>query len=212
MQLFRDYLTLFNLKLTDISNKDVFDIGVWTGGTSLLLVALDNKVVAIEEVVKYARTVQYLVKSFGIQDKLEVYAKSLFECNVRNISMFGLFDLVHLSGVIYHLTDPVVALRIAFNSLKPKGRCLIESAYIKSGRPICLYEGCSRFHGGTKGNLDRGGWNWFKPSPSALRLMMENVGFENVRIKVRARRLFATGIKRRHKDMVRAGLSRPNIR
>lgn len=207
VRLFYDYLTLFDLNLADISHKNVFDVGVWTGGTSLLLAALGNRVMAIEEVVKYAKAAQYLAKSFGIQDKLKVVAKSLYECDFHNH-----FDLVHLSGVVYHLTDPIVGLRIAFNSLKLKGKCLVESACVKSDKSLCLYEGCSRFHGGTKKNLSRGGWNWFKPSPSALKLMMENVGFENVRTKTRAHRLFAIGNKRRRKDIVRAGLSRPNIK
>ena len=38
----------------------VLDIGAWTGGISLLLAAMGAKVVALEEVVKYSNTVNYL--------------------------------------------------------------------------------------------------------------------------------------------------------
>lgn len=210
IRLFCNYLSCFDLGLSDIQGKDIFDIGCWTGGTSLLLIALGNRVTAIEEVKKYAYTVKYLANAFGIQRDLIVEAKSLFDCN--DDSYYARFDVVHFSGVIYHLTDPIIGLRIVFNSLRPGGICLVESAGIDSDDLICRCEGCSSYHMGTQENLDRGGWNWFIPSKPTLKLVMENVGFKNVETKFIDGRLYAVGIKKQWEDIVRAGLSIPNIR
>jgi SAM-dependent methyltransferase len=210
IKLFCNYLRNFSLKVEDIQGKDIFDIGCWTGGTSLLFVALGNRVTAIEEVKKYANVLEYLVNAFGVQKNIAVEAKSLFDCN--NNAYYDKFDIAHFSGVIYHLTDPVMGLRIVFNSLRPNGICLVESLGIHSDDLICRYEGCSFYHIGTEDDLGRGGWNWFIPSKSTLKLMMENVGFEDVEVKFIDERLYATGIKRKQEDMTRAGLSIPMIR
>lgn len=60
---------------------------------------------------------KYLVNAFRIQRDLIVEAKSLFDCNDN--SYYARFDVIHFSGVIYHLTDPIIRLRMVFNSLRP---------------------------------------------------------------------------------------------
>ena len=50
------FCRLFPVSPELFDRKDVLDVGCWTGGTSLLLVALGSRVVALEEVRKYAAT------------------------------------------------------------------------------------------------------------------------------------------------------------
>jgi SAM-dependent methyltransferase len=210
IKLFENYCQHFGIKMEEFNNKDVLDVGCWTGETSLLLTAFGAKVTAIEEVKKYAKATDWLARKFGINDTLFVEAKSLYECD--NNSYYDKFDYVHFSGVIYHLTDPVVGLRVLFNALRPGGIMLIESAGLDSDELICKYEGCSFYHDGTKKQLNRGGWNWFIPSKATLKLMIENVGFRNVEVKWLSGRLYGIGKKIQHEEITRAGLSKPDIR
>ena len=210
VRLFENYCQHFAVKMEDFAKKDILDIGCWTGGTSLLLNAFGAKVTAIEEVVKYAKTVEWLALKFGNSDTLTVEAKTLFECN--NEAYYDRFNYVNFSGVLYHLTDPVIALRILFNALRNGGIILVESAGIDSDELICKYEGCSFFGEGTVEQLNRGGWNWFVPSKATLKLMLENVGFKDVKVKYIENRLYAVGTKLHHEEITRAGLSIPHIR
>lgn len=206
------FATLFSIKLDDFKDKQVFDIGCWTGGTALALATLGSSVYAIEEVKKYAETAQYLANAFGINDRLTVDASSLYSCNVEELS--GRFDIVHFPGVIYHLSDPVVALRILFNSLRDGGFILIESAGLDSDQPYCLFEGSLVYSDGDVERLNRGGWNWFIPSPSALKRWMVEAGFDNVTTSWWAPRgrILAFGRKRGQTPICRAGLSVRDIR
>lgn len=193
----------------DLSGKKILDIGVWTGGTSLLLCALGAEVVAIEEVKKYVLAVEFLKNAFDIRN-LTVINKSLYDLNTPEF--FDRFDYILFSGVIYHVTDPVLAARIAFNALKDGGRCLVETAGVANKESMFSYAGPSILKTGTKEKLNRGGWNWFIPSEKALQTLLEDVGFENVQVKATMPRLFAVGTRRKHVDMNRAGLSVRTIR
>lgn len=179
----------------DMKGKKVLDIGVWTGGTSLLYAAMGAlKVVAVEEVKKYAATVDFLQRSFGIQN-LTVLDWSLYELNSEPLR--DQFDVVCAFGVIYHVTDPIVALRIMFNCLKDGGVLLIESARSGESSPVCGY------HGPTATTT----FNWFVPSVQAMTLMLYDVGFADVDVWPSGNRLFAKAHRTKHVDMNRAGLS-----
>ncbi len=118
----------------DLVGKKVLDIGCWTGGTSLLLAAMGADVVAIEEVRKYVDALTYLRDSFGVSN-LEPRRLSLYECSGPEFQ--DRFDLVLYAGVLYHVTDPVLSLRIVFDSLRDSGVCLLETAAIPSGNRSC---------------------------------------------------------------------------
>ena len=192
-----------------LENKYILDIGCWTGGTSLLLSAMGANIVAIEEVKKYIDALNYLKKSFNIS-KIDPRNISLYDCD--NTEYQNRFDYVLFAGVLYHITDPLIALRIVFNSLKTDGIVLLETAVIKSKNNILSYVGPEIIGTGDSNKLNRGGWNWFVPSVSSLIQMMKDVGFEEIRVnKIVNGRVFAVGKKNKHVDIMRSGLSVKNI-
>jgi SAM-dependent methyltransferase len=212
IELLSNFIALFEVSLKDFDKKDVFDIGCWTGGTTLLLASLGSRVFAIEEVKKYADMVTFLAKSFGIEDRVTINPMSLYNCNSKEFH--NRFDIVYLPGVIYHLSDLLIALRILFNSLKVNGIILIESAGINQREPFCRFDG-SLIHGkGTRERLNQSGWNWFVPSPSALHRMMREAGFEENKTLWHhgTKRVYGYGRKVSQVGICKAGLSIPNIK
>lgn len=212
INLLANFISLFPISLEDFRNKRVFDIGCWTGGTTLLLASLGSKVFAIEEVNKYAEMVSFLTKSFGVDEQVSVKPMSIYDCNSEDF--FGQFDIVYFPGVIYHLSDPLLALRILFNSLKVGGIILVESAGINSGEPFCRFDGSLLYSSGTKERLNRSGWNWFVPSPSALYRLMWEAGFDDIDTQWHDAndRVYGYGKKISQVGICKAGLSVPDIR
>lgn len=193
----------------------VLDIGCWTGGTSLLLCAMGAQVVAIDEVKKYIDCLNYLKHAFDLQ-KLEARNLSLYECTTPEFQ--DAFDVVLFAGVLYHITDPILAMRLTYNSLKDGGVCLVETHAIDDSRCIFAYRGSTVCGGGTADKFNRTGWNWLFPSPSALSQIMLDVGYKNISITginfidVNQGRVMAVGKRVKHQDMLRAGLSVKNVR
>jgi len=113
------------------------------------------------------------------------------------------FDYIIFPGVLYHLTDPVLALRILFNCLKDGGELFIESAAHEGmGEPTLFYSGPSR-----------PGWNWFIPTPEAIKQMCLDVGFESCVVgTIKNGRVYGKATKSKQKDMLRAGLSRRDVK
>jgi SAM-dependent methyltransferase len=194
----------------DLTGRRVLDIGSWTGGTSLLLAAMGGDVVAIEEVAMYVEALDYLKQSFAVEN-LHPRSLSLYDLDAPEFQ--DAFDVVLFSGVIYHLTDPVLGLRLVFDALRDGGICLVETAANSDRAATFTYEGPNVATRGSKRNVSRGGWNWLVPSESALAHMMEDVGFVDVRtLRGIGGRVFATGRRDHHVDLTRAGLSRPKVR
>jgi len=212
IHLMANFLSLFPVSIDDFTNKKVFDIGCWTGGTTLLLAALARDVFAIEEVKKYAEMTSFLAKSFGLEDRVNVQPRSIYECNRQEF--YDQFDIVYFPGVIYHLSDPLLALRVLFNSLKPGGFILVESAGINHPEPLCRFDGSLIHNSGTRERMNRAGWNWFMPSPSALQRMMREAGFDEIQTLWHdgAERVYGYGKKISQVGICKAGLSVPNIR
>ena len=148
----------------------------------------------------------YLTDSFKL-DRLKPRNLSLYECVAADLQ--DSFHIVLFAGVLYHVTDPVLALRIAYNCLRDGGKCIIETAVLPSRRKILGYEGPGITFSGTQRDLKRSGWNWFSPSPAALSGMMADVGFTGVRLsKVLASsagpRILGLGLRDTHRDIMRA--------
>lgn len=206
LRVVRNFLELFPVGVEDFEGADVLDVGCWTGGTALTLAALGARVTAVEEVRKYAETAAYLARSFGIDDRLRVESRSVYACDDE--AFRDRFDIVHFPGVVYHLSDPVLGLRILYNALRLGGCILVESAGIDVREPYCRFWGNRPVQGD-----DRSGWAWFHPSPSALERMMKEAGFEEIRSLWlrRAGRVYAWGRKASHRPICRAGLSAPDV-
>jgi 2-polyprenyl-3-methyl-5-hydroxy-6-metoxy-1,4-benzoquinol methylase len=205
-----DFMDKFGLPF-DLTGKKVLDVGVWTGGTALLFAALGAEVTALEEVVKYSDTVNYLASAFGLSN-LECIPISLYDVEIQDK-----FDYILYSGVIYHVSDPVLSLRILFNALKDGGNIFVETYGIPSASqnaPVTLYLGPQCFKSGSKDDLTRKGWNYFVPSPFALKLWIASAGFEDIKVDNVGllHRIKAVATRFRHKDILRAGLSKPSIR
>ncbi len=211
IQLMADFHEQFGVAPESYVGRDVLDVGCWTGGTTLLLAALGSRIDALEEVPMYADTTRYLLHAFDLEKQASVSGTSLYKCD--DAAFKNKYDRVYFPGVIYHLSDPVLALRVLYNTLREGGDILVESAGIEHHDAMCLFEGNAIYHSGTKEELSRGGWNWFLPSPLALYRMLAEAGFEDITTYWHAqrKRVFAYGRKTSHNGICKAGLSVPEI-
>jgi len=192
-----EFIDVFGAISRSLEGLKVLDVGCWTGATSLLLCAMGAQVLAIDEVKKYVDYVSYLKNAFSIRN-LEAQHRSLYDLTAAEFQ--DRFDLVLFAGVLYHVTDPVVALRITFNNLRDGGKCLVETTGFRRRRPVISYA--------------RRKWNWFDLSPAALSQMMADVGYTEIQVGqvTPDNRLYAVGRRATHLDMRRDGLSIRNLR
>lgn len=211
LSLLAEFSTGFGLPEAFFKDRTVLDVGVWTGGTSLALATLGAKQIhGIEEVNKYADAARRLINDALLLDNIEISGVSLFDIN----DDLGVFDLIYYPGVIYHVSDPVLSLRLLFNRLEDDGHVLVESYGIDSPRSICEYRGNRlQAQAGSASGLNRGGWNWFVPSALCLERWMLEAGFDEVKTyfsPVRPR-VFGFGKRTRWRPITRAGFARSDV-
>jgi len=182
----------------DLSGAKVLDVGCWSGGDILALSGLGGKVTAIEEHPKSAASARRLCELVGCEAEINV--GSVYKDRQDWVQQF---DLVYASGVIYHVTDPLLFIRILFAYLKPGGTLVLETKASPQEDSSCGYSG----------TLDLG-WNWFAPTREALGRWLVDAGFEpeDVKLKVRTNgRLLSAATKRAAKALPEtAGFSRPD--
>lgn len=182
---------------TSLQGKQVLDVGCWSGGDLLVLAGLGGQVTAMEEHPIAAKAARRLVDLLGL--KAPVIESSLF---VDNREWAGRFDYAYCSGVIYHVTDPMLLLRILFAYLKPGGDVFIETKGTTGEGSMCSYSG----------TLEKG-WNWYAPNETALGRWMVDAGFDAQTVRVHRRengRLLACGHKTEAQALREtAGFSRP---
>jgi SAM-dependent methyltransferase len=180
-----------------LNDKRVLDVGCWSGGDLLVLAGLGGQVTAIEEHPIAARAARRLVALLGLE--LPVLETSLY---VDREEWGGSFDYAYCSGVIYHVTDPMLLLRILFAYLKPGGDVFIETKGASGEGSICSYSG----------TLEKG-WNWYAPNEAALGRWLVDAGFDAETVRVYRRdngRLLASGRKTGVRALREtAGFSRP---
>lgn len=194
LAVFRDH---FGAPVADLAGKQILDVGCWTGGVSLLLAAEGAEILAIDEVGKYCEALNLLCEAFDLRT-VEAVPMSLYA--LARPEYYERFDIVVFAGVLYHLSDVIVAMRTLFNVLKDGGLCLIESTGFPATVPVFGFQ--------------RRQWNWFDPSPAGLEQLLRDVGFSDVKVGpvTPDRRLYAVATRARHVDMRRDGLSVPDIR
>ena len=180
-----------------LRGKKVLDVGCWTGGDLLILAGLGARVVAIDENLQTATAARRLCGLLGC--RCTIHISSLYRDRRQ---WQGQFDLVYCSGVIYHVTDPMLLLRICFAYLKPGGRLLIETKMMAGRGSACSYSG----------TVEKG-WNWYAPTYEALGRWLVDAGFDARRILIHRRpvgRLLACAVKGKRSALVEsAGFSRP---
>jgi len=182
---------------TSLKGKQVLDVGCWSGGDLLVLAGLGGHVTAMEEHPIAASAARRLIELLGLE--APVIESSLF---ADKQEWAGHFDYAYCSGVIYHVTDPMLLLRILFAYLKPGGEVFIETKGAEGEGSICSYSG----------TLEKG-WNWYAPNETALGRWMVDAGFDSDTVRVFRRengRLLACGRKMKAMALREtAGFSRP---
>jgi 2-polyprenyl-3-methyl-5-hydroxy-6-metoxy-1,4-benzoquinol methylase len=145
----------------ELKGRHVLDIGCWTGGDALVLAGLGATVTALEEHPVSAAAARHLTAQLGCP--VEVLHGSLY---ADRRQWQGKFDIVYCSGVLYHVTDPLLFLRICFAYLKPGGRLVIETKADGAEGSLCSYAGTTEK-----------GWNWFAPTREAMGRLLADAGF-----------------------------------
>ena len=181
----------------DLAGARVLDVGCWTGGDLLALAGLGAEMEAIEEHPASSRAAQRLADLSGLSTT--VHRASLY---ADREEWRGCFDVVYASGVLYHVTDPLLFLRICFAYLKPGGRLVIETKAEGGDGSACAYAGTREK-----------GWNWYSPTRAALGRLLVDAGFDAEDVTLHWRpigRLLAGAVKRRARALPEtAGFSRP---
>lgn len=146
-------------------------VGCWCGEEMLLLRALEARGVdGVEEVPEYARMAQLQLDAYQVPGR--VWPRSLYALPLEEVA--ETYDLLYVPGVLYHLTDPVVALLIFWAMLRPGGQLAFETTVTSSqgglGPTMARYLGAGV-----------PGWNWWAPTPEAYTAMMRDCGFVDCR-------------------------------
>lgn len=108
------------------------------------------------------------------KSRVEPVVADIMDVDARTL---GQFDVVLYLGVIYHVEEPLTALRRVFELTAPGGQALVESeALMVEGHERALWE----FVPGAEVNADIG--NWWIPTAEGLRGVCKAAGFGDVEI------------------------------
>eukprot|EP00435_Cladocopium_sp_Y103_P074404 s88_g48.t1 len=185
----------YGLPMDTFSGAKILDIGSWTGSTTYALASLGaSHIVSVEEAVKYSLFTQYVSDSYQLP--VQTISRSLYELEVQE--MQEAFDIVYFPGVLYHLSDPMMALRILYNRLKVGGIIIVETMI-----PMPFAELAYDRITGT-------GNNYFTCGPKVLGEWLEDVGFTSI-VVGQLRRTEAIARKEKRESMKQAGLARRDI-
>lgn len=181
----------------DLKGQKVLDIGCWSGGDALILAGLGAEVEAIEEHPLAAAAARDLMGL--VHCKTPIHSLSAYKDQPQ---WKHKFDMVYCCGVIYHVTDPMLLLRICFAYLKPGGRLVLETKMQEGTSSVCSYSG----------TVEKG-WNWYAPTQEAMGRWLLDAGFAEEHIRVHRRpigRILASAIKTNECALPEsAGFSRP---
>lgn len=187
----------YGLMPKDLSGKKVLDVGCWSGGDVLLLSGMGAEVTAIEEHRRSAASAQRLAEL--VRCPVNLFTDSVYK---DRTDWAQRYDLIYASGVIYHVTDPMLFARILFAYLKPGGILILETKATAGEKSFCGYSG----------TVERG-WNWYAPNREAMGRWLVDAGFDADKIQLRVRengRLLSASVKTELRALPEtAGFSRP---
>ena len=188
-----------------VAGKRCLVIGAWDGTECLLLHALGASWVdAIEEVPAFAAMCRMQLDAWQVPSAM-VLARSLYEVDLADL--WQSYDLLYVPGVLYHLSDPLVALVLCWGMLRPGGVLAFESIVDPPTSPPTT---AARYLGALKG-----GWNWWAPTAAAYEAMLRDAGFPDARTvetsKGRGWWIGTKGEALPALDTGAAGISRPDL-
>ncbi len=117
----------------DLKNKRVLDIGCRDGIFSFYAEKKGAKeIIAIDNNLSKG-SLNFLIPFF--KSKVKMYEKNLYEISEEE---FGKFDVIFFFGVLYHLREPISAIRKLSEVLNENGLMLCETAIIDNieSKPI----------------------------------------------------------------------------
>ena len=125
-----------------------------------------KRVVAVDEVASHVEQCRLVVNAFGLGDRVELVDKSLFA--LPGLLSPRSFDLVVLSGVLYHLSDMLVGLYALRTLLREGGTLLIETNAVHDDQHS--YANFGRFYAGM----------WWQPTTLCVQDMCKIMGYTEV--------------------------------
>lgn len=148
---------------SDLSGQRVADVGCFSGAMSLVMADRGAHVTAVDEVPEHLEQARTLVELLAVEgvETVEASLYSLHE-HVPPAS----FDIVLLSGVLYHLSDMLAGLIAVQQLLKPGGTVLIQTNAVENFD--ASYANFGRFYAG---------W-WWQPTALCIQDMCEFAGLE----------------------------------
>jgi SAM-dependent methyltransferase len=153
----------------DMQGLRVADIGCLTGGLTMLVAHRGaEEVLAVDQIPEHLDQCSYLSEVFGLKN-VRTLTASLYDLPQMDV---GKFDVVILSGVLYHLSDMLVGILVMRELLKVGGTLLMETAAV--GDDEHSYADFGRFAIGM----------WWRPSTLCVKDMCEFMGMSEVEVKM----------------------------
>jgi len=160
-----------------LNGKSVLDIGCWDGFFSFWCEEKGAIVTAVDNY-QYNKFVEnkYNAHLKG-GEGFRVAAKWLRSClalkKIDFVKLKGNFDIVLFFGIIYHQRHPLLALEHLYRLTK--GCAIIETHYLKRKcKPILQFYAADV--------LNKDPTNYWGPSLSCIKLMLNDVGFRKVQL------------------------------
>ncbi len=163
----------------DLSGLSVLDVGAWDGFFSFEAERRGaTRVVAVDrwDCVAGLNRSGFDLASRVLRSRVAGVQADICLLNEEQAASLGTFDLVLLLGVLYHVTDPLGALRNVRRLCAPGGRLILETEadLLWTRRPALA------FYPGRELTDDPS--NWFAPNPPALLGMLRVSGFHGPRV------------------------------
>jgi len=160
----------------DLSGKTVLDIGAWDGFFSFEAERRNAKRVLATDSFTWKGEGWGSKKGFDLArellgSKVEDEIIDVYEISAERL---GRFDVVLFSGVLYHLKHPLLALERVFDVTDD---LLILETHVDL---TSLSRPAIAFYPGTE--LVGDGSNWCGPNLSAVRAMLDTVGFSKTKV------------------------------